>query len=114
MCEEKETFTLDKIVKLPDNPLFSEEKKKHQDYIDGLQQQVEMLKAKDPMKYMKYQAIGNSLMNCTYDPNIGDDDEGDIIKARELMNLFRDYDITDFSKKEIELLRKVYGEKWNC
>ena len=112
--EEKEIFTLNHIKeKRPDNPLFSDEKQKHQDYIDGLQQQVEFLRKKDPIKYMKYQDIGSSLMNCTYDPIVGNDLEGDIIKARELIKMVHDYNLeNDLSKEEYNLLVKIYGNDW--
>ncbi len=82
-------------------------------YNDGLKYQVEVLKMKDPMKYQKYQDIGNSLMSLSYNLDIGRDDEGDQIKAKKLLYTVRDYGIEeDLSKEEIMLLTRVYGEDW--
>lgn len=106
-------FTLDCIKeKKPDNPLFAEEKKRQQDYVDSLQQQVDFLKLKDPAKYQKYQAIGDSLMTCTYEPTQGIDEEGDIINARKLIYTVRDYGLDDLSNEELNLLLRVYGIEW--
>ena len=114
MTQIPSVFTLDCIKeKKPDNPLFAEEKKKQQDYVDGLQQQVDFLKKKDPAKYQKYQSIGESLMNCTYNPVVGKDEEGDLLNAKRLIIAVRDYEMEDdLSEKELELLIKVYGLEW--
>lgn len=95
------------------NTVPIEDERKHQSYIDSLQQQVEYLKATSPEKYKKYQAIGDSLMACTYEPVSGDDDEGDKIKALTLLNTVKDYNIEDdLSETELNLLVKVYGVNW--
>lgn len=97
----------------PDNPLFAEEKKRQNDYIDGLQQQVEYLKMKDPLKYQKYQSIGESLMDCTYEPTSGIDMEGDLMTAQKLLYTVRDYGLEDdLSVEERNLLDRVYGTNW--
>ncbi|MDD4930898.1 MAG: hypothetical protein PHG66_01930 [Candidatus Colwellbacteria bacterium] len=118
--EQKETmesvtrpvFTLDQCEKKPDNPLFAEEKRKQQDYIDGLQQQVDYLRMKDPAKYQKYQAIGESLMDCTYEPISGVDAEGDNMTAQRLLYVVRDYGEEELSKEELTFLIRVYGRDW--
>lgn len=105
-------FTLDQCPKKPDNPLFAEEKKKQQDYIDGLQQQVDFLRMKDPAKYQKYQAIGESLMDCTYEPISGVDVEGDTMTAQRLLYVVRDYGEDELSEKELTFLIRVHGSDW--
>ena len=106
-------FTLDQCPKKPDNPLFAEEKRKQQDYIDGLQQQVDYLRMKDPAKYQKYQAIGESLMDCTYEPISGVDVEGDNMTAQRLLYVVRDYGKEELSEEELNFLVRVYGRDWN-
>jgi len=107
-------FTLDQCEKKSDNPLFAGEKKKQQDYIDGLQQQVDFLRMKDPVKYQKYQAIGESLMDCTYEPSSGRDTEGDIMIAQKLLYTLTDYGMNedDLSSEELSLIERVYGRNW--
>ncbi len=81
-------------------------------HLDSLSSSVEYLKLTNPEKYKKFQAIGDSLMNCDYDDIvIGKDDEGDKIKAAILLQTYTDYGI-DLDEKEKELLNKVYGESW--
>lgn len=96
------------------NPMFDEERKKHQAYVSGLEQQVLQVALRDPMKYMKHQSIGASYMSCSYNLQPGIDEEGDRIKAYKLLYTVRDYEITDddLSKGEIELLNRIYGNDW--
>ena len=100
--------------KKPDNPMFDEVRKQNQQYINGLEQQVIQLAMKDPRKYMKHQAIGDSFMNCSYDLTVGIDDEGDNIKANQLLCTVRDYNMDDneLSLIELGLLNRVYGNNW--
>ena len=100
--------------KKPDNPMFEHVKKQEQEYISGLEQQVLQVALRDPQKYMKYQGIGNSLMNCSYTLEAGIDSEGDKIKARLLLHQIRDYayDDDELLKEELEMLQRVYGEYW--
>lgn len=108
-----DVFTLEDCEKKPDNPLFSHEKQKQKEYVDTLQAQVDFLRAKDPSKYHKYQSIGESLMDCTYDPVSGIDNEGDCINAQKILYMIRDYGLEDdLSKEELHLIVRVYGEKW--
>ena len=107
-------FTLECCPKNPDNPLFANEKIKHEEYTNGLQSQVEMLKYKDPKKYQKYQGIGDYLMCCDYnDLQQGIDSEGDTINAKKLLYIVRDYGVEDLSLEEKKLVERVYGRDWN-
>jgi hypothetical protein len=109
---DRPVFTLEQCPKKPDNPLFAEEKRKQHDYIDGLQQQVDFLRLKDPAKYQKYQAIGESLMDCTYEPISGVDVEGDSMTAQRLLYVVRDYGEEELSEEELNFLVRVYGSDW--
>lgn len=98
----------------PDNPLFEHIKNKDREYTSGLEAQARMLAMKDPLKYLKHQAIGSSYMNCSYDLTVGIDPEGDGIKSKLLLYNIRDYDIPDddLTPSELELLTRVYGSDW--
>jgi hypothetical protein len=87
----------------------------NQKYKTGLENQIRQLAIQDPIKYMKYQGIGESLMNCSYDITVqGFDLEGDIITAKHLLYTVRDYilDDIDLAPSEIDVLIRVYGTNW--
>lgn len=83
------------------------------DVSDSLKQQVEYMRIRFPEKYMKHQAIGESIMSCSFETVAGVDDEGDLIKAKSLIYAVRDYDMEDdLSSEELNLLLRVYGVEW--
>jgi hypothetical protein len=101
-------------TKKPDNPHFEEERKRNAEYIAGLQQQVLQVALRYPDKYRKHQTIGGSYMNLPYEVVCGEDTEGDIIKARQLLYTVRDYGISDedLSFDELLLLERIYEKDW--
>lgn len=98
----------------PNNPMFEKERQKHQEYTNGLEQQVREIAKRDPKKYLKYQGIGASHMNCSYNLTIGVDDEADVYNAQRLLYNIRDYYLEDqdLADAEKNLLVRVYGDKW--
>lgn len=106
MEEEKKNYYHDIIKK---------EEIKNKQYITGLEDQVECLKRQNPEKYIKAQLIGDSMMSCEYNLSLGQDIEGEQIRAKELLNLVQYYSLREdeLSLAEIELLCKMYGQKWN-
>ena len=91
-----------------DNPNFEHEKKKDKEYDNYLQNQVRELALKDPLKYLKHQSIGESYMNLSYELEEGVDNEGDLLKYRELKYLLENNYIEneDLSVEEKNLLNK--------
>jgi hypothetical protein len=94
--------------------IIKQEEIKNKQYITGLEEQVECLKRQNPEKYVKAQLIGDSIMTCEYDLSVGVDHEGELIRAKELLNLVGYYSLSDsdLSLLELDLLHRVYGDDW--
>ena len=106
-------------------PLNGEEKKinhafdhihqENKEYIDTLTAAVEYVKKTQPLKYLKAQSMGNSLMNVSYDNLVpGEDCEGDLLRAKTIKHTAINYNLEDedLSKEELGLVIRIYGEEW--
>lgn len=100
--------------KRPDNPMFDAERERNRQYDNGLEEQVRQVMLRYPEKYAKYQEIGKSYMNCSYDLEAGVDMDGDITQAQLLLYSVRDYilDDSELGKEELKLLIRIYGDNW--
>lgn len=97
------------------NHVFDHIRKENKEYEDTLTAAVEYVKRTQPLKYLKAQNMGNSLMNVTYDGLIpGQDNEGDLIRAKTIKNTAINYDFNDdeLTPEELALVIKVYGKEW--
>ena len=79
-----------------------------------MEYQVEQLRQQNPEKYRLAQAMGEELMSYEYTLDVGNDQEGERIRAKTLLNDIIYYSIndTELSSLELELLTKVYGDNW--
>jgi hypothetical protein len=94
------------------NPNFAHIQKENEAYNNTLMQAVEEMKQRYPQKYLKAQSMGNSFMNLGYELNRGVDEEGDRVRADNLIRTIRDYGLDDLNEEETELLVRVYGKDW--
>ncbi len=113
-CEEKKDC--EGKIDYEEYKIKNTEELKEEDnqYMNGMIMAVENMKRTQPLKYAKAQSIGKSVMNCSFELDVGKDEVGDKIIANKLLNLIRDYgvDKADLTNEENNIMRRVFGDKW--
>jgi hypothetical protein len=81
---------------------------------DSINTAVMMLRVKDPKRYEKAQYIGSSYMDRSYNLEVGFDNEGSEIRAKELLKTLNNGLITkdDLTTEEVVLLNRFYDNNW--